>query len=98
VARGAGTPAAQYPRSAPALGRYDFDEETALRSPEVQEFATDPGIALIAQRYLGQPVIMDEVAFWRTTNKRAEDATVNAQLLHQDRDRLSFSQVLQLSH
>jgi hypothetical protein len=90
VARGAGTPAAQYPRSAPAVGRYDFDEETALRSPEVQEFATDPGMALVAQRYLGQPVIMDEVAFWWTTNKRAEDANVNAQLFHQDRDRLSF--------
>jgi hypothetical protein len=33
---------------------------------------------------------MDEVAFWWTTNKRAEDANVNAQLFHQDRDRLSF--------
>jgi hypothetical protein len=90
VARGAGTPAGTYPRSAPAVGRYDFDEDVALRSPEVQEFATDPVMALIAQRYLGQPVLMDEVAFWWTTNKRAEDANVNAQLFHQDRDRLSF--------
>ncbi len=56
----------------------------------MQEFATDPLMALIAQRYLGQPVVMDEVAFWWTTTKKAEDADLNAQLFHQDRDRLSF--------
>jgi Phytanoyl-CoA dioxygenase (PhyH) len=90
TARGAGTAPEPYPRSAPAVGRYDIDEETALGCPEVQEFATDPAMATIAQRYLGQPVLMDEVAFWWTTTQRAEDADVNAQLFHQDRDRLSF--------
>lgn len=90
TARGAGTPPAPYPRSAPAVGRYDLAEEVALRCPEVQEFATDPAMAAIAQRYLGQPVLMDEVACWWTTTQKAEDADVNAQLFHQDRDRLSF--------
>jgi len=90
VARGAGTPAEQYPRSNPAVGRYDLDESIALQCAEVQEFATDPVMALIAQKYLGQPVMMDEVAFWWTTSKRSEDANLNAQLFHQDRDRLSF--------
>jgi hypothetical protein len=47
-------------------------------------------MATIAQRYLGQPVLMDEVAFWWTTTQRAEDADINAQQFHQDRDRLSF--------
>lgn len=89
-ARGAGTPAAQYPRSTPAVGRYDFAEDVALGCAEVQDFATDPAMAIIAQRYLGQPVIMDEVAFWWTTTKKAEDANLNAQMFHQDRDRLSF--------
>ncbi len=89
-ARGAGTPPEVYPRSNPAVGRYDIHEEKALGCPEVQDFATDPAMALISQRYLGQPVIMDEVAFWWTTNRRAEDANVNAQMFHQDRDRLSF--------
>ena len=89
-ARGAGTPLEIYPRSNPQVGRYDIHETQALQSPEVQDFATDPAMALIAQRYLGQPVIMDEVAFWWTTNKKAEDADLNAQLFHQDRDRLSF--------
>ena len=33
---------------------------------------------------------MDEIAFWWTTTQRAEDANLNAQMFHQDRDRLSF--------
>ena len=90
IARGAGTPPAPYPRSHPAVGRYDIEESVALDCPEVQDFATDPGMVTVAQRYLGQPVLQDEVAFWWTTNKRAEDANLNAQLFHQDRDRLSF--------
>ncbi len=89
-ARGAGTPLEVYPRTNPQVGRYDIHERHALQSPEVQDFATDPAMALIAQKYLGQPVIMDEVAFWWTTTKKAEDADLNAQLFHQDRDRLSF--------
>ena len=89
-ARGAGTPLETYPRSSPAVGRYDIHEEQALGCAEVQDFATDPAMAVISQRYLGQSVIMDEVAFWWTTTKKAEDADLNAQLFHQDRDRLSF--------
>lgn len=88
--RGDDGPPVTYPRLAPSVGRYDFDEHVALGCPEVQEFVTDPAMAVIAQRYLGQPVLMDEVAFWWTTNKRAEDASLNAQMFHQDRDRLSF--------
>ena len=90
IARGAGTPPAVYPRSNPQVGRYDIAESDALGCPQVQEFASDPLMALIAQRYLGQPVVMDEVAFWWTTNRKAEDANLNAQMFHQDRDRLSF--------
>ena len=88
--RGVDGPPVTYPRSAPEVGRYDFDEQVSLACPEVQEFVTDPAMAVIAQRYLGQPVLMDEVAFWWTTNRRAEDANLNAQMFHQDRDRLSF--------
>ena len=88
--RGIDGPPVTYPRSAPEVGRYDLFEDVSLGSPEVQEFVTDPAMAVIAQRYLGQPVLMDEVAFWWTTNKRAEDANLNAQMFHQDRDRLSF--------
>ena len=90
VARGAGTQPEVYPRDNPAVGRYDIEEIEALKSPEVQEFVSDPLMALIAQKYLDQPVIMDEVACWWTTTKKAEDADLNAQMFHQDRDRLSF--------
>lgn len=90
IARGAGTPAATYPREDPAVGRYDIEETVALACPEVQDFVSDPGMVAVARRYLGQPVLQDEVAFWWTTTKRAEDANLNAQLFHQDRDRLSF--------
>ena len=90
TARGAGTALAPYPKSAPQVGRYDIDEEAALACPEVQEYATDPAMAAITRAYLGQPVLMDEVAFWWTTTARSEDANINAQMYHQDRDRLSF--------
>lgn len=90
TARGAGTTPARYPRTDPAVGRYDIAETDALACPEVQDFASDPGMVAVAQRYLGQPVLQDEVAFWWTTTRRAEDANLNAQLFHQDRDRLSF--------
>lgn len=90
IARGAGTPPGRYPRGNPTVGRYDIEETVALGCPEVQDFVTDPALVTVAQRYLGQPVVQDEVAFWWTTTRRAEDANLNAQLFHQDRDRLSF--------
>ena len=90
IARGANSAPGPYPRSAPLVGRYDLEEITALQCPEVQEFATDPAMALVTQKYLGQAVVMDEIAFWWTTTQRAEDANLNAQMFHQDRDRLSF--------
>ncbi|CAB4619295.1 unannotated protein [freshwater metagenome] len=90
IARGANAAPLIYPRAAPQVGRYDLDETTGLQCAEVQEFATDPAMALVAQKYLGQPVVMDEIAFWWTTTQRAEDANLNAQMFHQDRDRLSF--------
>lgn len=90
IARGAGTPPGRYPRGNPSVGRYDIEETVALGCPEVQDFVTDPALITVAQRYLGQPVVQDEVAFWWTTTRRAEDANLNAQLFHQDRDRLSF--------
>ena len=52
-ARGAGTAPEVYPRSNPAVGRYDIHEEQALGCREVQGFATDPAMALISQKYLG---------------------------------------------
>lgn len=89
-ARGFDSPRGIYPRSAPQAGRYDFDEQTALNCAEVQEFVSDPAMVAIAREYLGQPVLLDEMAFWWTTTQRSDMANQNAQLFHQDRNRLSF--------
>ena len=61
-----------------------------MASPDMQDYCSDPALALIAARYLGQPVIQDQTALWWTNPKAGENASVNAMLFHQDRDRLSF--------
>lgn len=90
MARGLDRPAAPYPRSAPEVGRYDIDEDNTMLSPDMQDYTSDPALALIAARYLGQPVIQDQTALWWTTTKGSADAALNAWMFHQDRDRLSF--------
>ena len=90
MARGLDRPAALYPRSAPEVGRYDIDEDNTMLSPDMQDYTSDPALALIAARYLGQPVIQDQTALWWTTTKGSADAALNAWMFHQDRDRLSF--------
>lgn len=89
-ARGLEAPPAPFPRSAPAVGRYDISEDDTMASADMQDYCSDPALALIATRYLRQPVIQDQTALWWTTTRGAEDAAMNAWLFHQDRDRLSF--------
>ena len=88
--RGLEAAAAPYPRTSPIVGRYDIDEDNTMASPEMQDYCSDPALALIAARYLGQPVIQDQTALWWTTTEGKADASANAWLFHQDRDRLSF--------
>lgn len=88
--RGLDAPPAPFPRSSPAVGRYDIDENDTMLSPDMQDYVSDPALALIAARYLGQPVIQDQTALWWTTTQGSADAAMNAWLFHQDRDRLSF--------
>ena len=88
--RGRDAVASPFPRSSPTVGRYDIDENDTMASPQMQDFCSDPALALIAARYLGQPVIQDQTALWWTTTQGAADASMNAWLFHQDRDRLSF--------
>jgi hypothetical protein len=88
--RGLDAPPAPYPRESPQVGRYDVDENSTMISPDMQDYCSDPALALIAARYLEQPVIMDQTALWWTTTQGSEDASMNAWLFHQDRDRLSF--------
>lgn len=90
IPRGIETMPAPYPRSAPEVGRYDIDEQFTMASAEMQDYCSDPALALIAATYLRQPVIQDQTALWWTTTQGVRDAALNAWLFHQDRDRLSF--------
>lgn len=90
MARGLDEPPSPYPRTAPRVGRYDIDEDHTMASPDMQDYCSDPALALIAARYLEQPVIQDQTALWWTTTQGSADAAMNAWLFHQDRDRLSF--------
>lgn len=88
--RGLDGPTGPYPRTTPVVGRYDIDENDTMASSDMQDYCSDPALALAAARYLGQPVIQDQTALWWTTTQGKEDASANAWLFHQDRDRLSF--------
>lgn len=88
--RGLDSAPAPYPRTQPQVGRYDIDEDNTMASPEMQDYCSDPALALVAARYLEQPVIQDQTALWWTTTQGSADAAMNAWLFHQDRDRLSF--------
>lgn len=90
IPRGIEADPAPYPRTNPQVGRYDIDEDHTMSSADMQDYCSDPALALIAARYLDQPVIQDQTALWWTTTRGAENAAMNAWLFHQDRDRLSF--------
>jgi hypothetical protein len=90
IARGLDEAPAPYPRGNPRVGRYDISEDDTMASPDMQDYCSDPALALIAARYLEQPVIQDQTALWWTTTQGSADAAMNAWLFHQDRDRLSF--------
>jgi hypothetical protein len=89
-ARGLDKEPSPFPRTSPEVGRYDVDEDHTMVSSDMQDYVSDPALALIAARYLKQPVIQDQTALWWTTTQGAADAAMNAWLFHQDRDRLSF--------
>lgn len=89
-ARGLDRSPERYPRGDAAVGRYDFTEDVMLQCPQVQDFSSDPVFAEIARQYLGQDVIEDLLALWWTAPSEHSDTALNAQMFHQDRDRLSF--------
>jgi hypothetical protein len=89
-ARGKHDQVARFPRGNPSAGRYDIDEDATMVSAAMQDYASDPALAYIAAKYLKQPAIQDQTALWWTTTEGASEASINAWLFHQDRDRLSF--------
>jgi hypothetical protein len=83
------TPGA-FPGLLASAGRYDFDEETLLKSEEIQDWATDPLMLRLASAYVGSPAVLDLLTMWWTTPQDVQQRDGNAQMFHTDRDRLSF--------
>ena len=88
--RGFDSDPGSYPRGSATVGRYDFTENSMLECEQIQDFSSDPVFAEVARRYLGQDVIQDLLALWWTAPAPHQDPVLNAQMFHQDRDRLSF--------
>jgi hypothetical protein len=56
----------------------------------LQEYATNPTWLWIAERYFSAPPVHDETVAWWTFPQPAKFASLNAQMFHSDRRRLSF--------
>jgi hypothetical protein len=70
--------------------KYDFDEDTILRSPVVQRLLCDASILAVAQAYLGARPVQDQVSMWWSTALSREASSEAAQLYHFDMDRIKF--------
>jgi hypothetical protein len=79
-----------YDRANPIGVRYEFDEKTILRSPDVQELMADPGILAAAETYLGCKPILDLVACWWHTSFSKQPDHDAAQFFHFDMDRIKW--------
>lgn len=71
-------------------GLFDFHEDDLMKQHAIQEYATHPTWQAIAARYFGALPVHDETIAWWTFPQPAEFASLNAQLFHSDRRRLSF--------
>lgn len=71
-------------------GLFDIRENDLMTQRVVQEFVTNPTWRLIATQYLAAPPVHDETVAWWTFPQQPEFASLNAQLFHSDRRRLSF--------
>jgi hypothetical protein len=72
------------------LGLFDFRENDLMSLPALQEYATNPTWHMIAGKYFGAPPVHDEICAWLSFPQPAEFASLNAQMFHSDRRRLSF--------
>jgi hypothetical protein len=71
-------------------GLFDIRENDLMSQRVVQEFVTNPTWRQIAGQYLAAAPVHDETVAWWTFPQPAEFASLNAQLFHSDRRRLSF--------
>jgi hypothetical protein len=71
-------------------GLFDIRENDLMSQSVIQEFATNPTWHSIAEKYFDAPPVHDETVAWWSFPQAAEFASLNAQMFHSDRRRLSF--------
>jgi len=86
-----GPATAVYERGAtPLAPRYEFDEQQALGTHDLQRLATDDSLLAVARAYLGCEPVNDLVAMWWSPPTGTAASSAAAQLFHFDMDRLKF--------
>lgn len=71
-------------------GLFDIRENDLMEAPVLQEYVTNPTWHTIAARYFESRPVHDETVAWWTFPQPTEFASLNAQMFHSDRRRLSF--------
>lgn len=71
-------------------GLFDIREKDLMSRHIIQEYATNPTWLRIAEKYFDAPPVHDETVAWWSFPQPAEFASLNAQMFHSDRRRLSF--------
>ena len=79
-----------YDRSSPLAVRYDFEPETVLRCPDVQDLMSDSAILSVAQQYLGVTPKADVLSMWWHTSFSKIPDEEAAQFFHFDMDRIKW--------
>lgn len=85
-----GTRKAVYDPASPQGIIYQFEQETLVNQPEIQELITDRSIISVAQAYIGSQPVLDEVNLWWSTAYGAKPDANAAQLYHFDMDRIRW--------
>jgi hypothetical protein len=79
-----------YDRAHPHGVRYDFSEETILKSGAAQALMADRSVLAVAQSYLGCAPILDLIACWWHTAWSQQPDKDAAQFFHFDMDRIKW--------
>ena len=70
---------------------YDFDMQSLVEEPAIQELITDPSFLAIAQSYLGPSARFQGMQmWWSTANCPNQDPAAAAQMFHTDLDTISW--------
>lgn len=82
---------AVYDRENPQSFIYDFDHQTLIDNPIIQNIVADETFLAIAKAYLGPCAIFQSVSmWWSTANFKQQNPDAAAQMYHTDLDTISW--------